>query len=204
MLSLVITHVKGTVEFYSSFSESGPCFAFQHAFFLRMKKKSFCLLDMFLQSHFFCEVINIYGLGECPRRAFPQWARTEGIHQFLMTNQLHPLLLSASFFSSLSCSLRGNLSHPDMPSSGTLRKSRFLWLCWLWDGFRGAFWEPSLGKAALGGRPCLCGAEYILSDCWLAWPLENLAVPFWCAVETGSKCTRKKFCEAAIESKSFD
>lgn len=59
MVSLIITHVKGTVEFYSSFSESGPCLAFQHAFFLRMrKKKSFCLLDM-LTDYFYKAIRSI-------------------------------------------------------------------------------------------------------------------------------------------------
>lgn len=59
----------------------------------------------------------------------------------------------------------------------------FLWLCWLWAGTRGAFWEPSLGRAALGGRPSLCGEEYVISDGWRAGALENLAAPFWCAGE---------------------
>lgn len=65
----------------------------------------------------------------------------------------------------------------------------FLWLNWFWDGGRGAFWEPSLGKAALGGRPCFCGEEYMTSDGWLAGPLENLAPPFWCAEEAESNRT---------------
>lgn len=62
----------------------------------------------------------------------------------------------------------------------------FLWLYWLWAGARGAFWEPSLGRAALGGRPCLCGGEYLISDGWWAGALENLAAPFWCAEERES------------------
>lgn len=63
----------------------------------------------------------------------------------------------------------------------------FLWLDWPWDGGRGIFWEPSLGRAALGGRLCLCGEEYMTSDCLLAGPLENLAAPFWCAGEAERK-----------------
>lgn len=78
-------------------------------------------------------------------------------------------------------------SYPDMPWSGTLRKSMFLWMDWFWDGGRGIFWEPSFGKAALGGRFCLCGEEYMTSDGWLAGPLENLAAPFWCAEEAEHK-----------------
>lgn len=55
------------------------------------------------------------------------------------------------------------------------------WLYWLLAGALEAFWGPSLGGAVLGGRPCLCGEEYVMSDCWLGGALENLAAPLWCA-----------------------
>lgn len=55
--------------------------------------------------------------------------------------------------------LQAALSYPDMPWSGTLRKSKFPWLCWFGAGARRPFWDSSLGRGALGGRGCLWGEE---------------------------------------------
>lgn len=126
--------------------------------------------------------IHVFGCWASPWQALTtQLLRC--INWFLLTHQhhLHMLWLSLpKFFFSISW---GDVSYPDMPWSGTLRKSMFPWLCWLWAGTRGILWEPSLGRAVLGGRPCLCGEEYVISDGWLWWALENWAAPFWCAEE---------------------
>lgn len=75
-----------------------------------------------------------------------------------------------------------SLSYPDMPWSGTLRKSRLPRLSWLWAGALGVFCEPSLGRAPFGGRFCLCGVVDVICDWWARWAPENLGAPFWCAV----------------------
>lgn len=107
-----------------------------------------------------------------------------------VTNQLRPHAVTIPSFPFI----HSSLSYPDMPSSGTLRKSMFCWLNWFWDGTRGALRELNFGRAALGGRPCLCGVEYVMFDGWRAGALENLAAPFWCAVETENGDKAPDFC----------
>lgn len=79
-------------------------------------------------------------------------------------------------------------------------------MCWFCAGTRGALWDPSFGRAVLGGLPCLFGAEYVISDCCWGGALENVAAPFWCAEKRGGgknvKIKLKQhldFCTAADE-----